>query len=109
MPQSISRVRIPQLTSLETAIRLYYERIELSSSDIRELFGRLASSTIAKLKALAREKMLENDRPIWNAQCVNTEDAYTAWGLDIASLERRYKKLCSMKMNAQQKGEDSDA
>lgn len=42
MPSTAATVRVPQITSLETAIRLYYERIELSNSDIRELFGKLA-------------------------------------------------------------------
>lgn len=105
MPQIISRVRIPQITSIETAIRLYYERIELDNDDIRELFGKLGSATISKLKNVVRERMRERDTPIWNAQRVNTEDAYAAWGLDIASLERCYKKLCSMNMR---KGNDSD-
>lgn len=105
MPQTISRVRIPQITSIETAIRLYYERIELDNDDIRELFGKLGSATIARLKNVVRERMRENSTPIWNVQRVNTEDAYAAWGLDIASLERRYKKLCSMNMR---KGNDPD-
>lgn len=96
MAQTISRVRIPQITSLETAIRLYYERIELSGADIQELFGRLAHATVTRLKNLARAKMAENDRPIWNARNVNTEDAYAAWGLDISDLEARYKRLCAM-------------
>ena len=33
------RVRIPQITSIETALQLYYNRIELSGADIKELFG----------------------------------------------------------------------
>ena len=37
--------------------------------------------------------MRENNRPVWNAQLVNTEDAYTAWGLSISDLEKRLKKL----------------
>lgn len=96
MAQTISSVRIPQITSIETAIRLYYERIELTNSDIRELFGKISSATVTKLKKAARQVMQDNDTPIWNAQCVNTEDAYHAWGLDITSLERRYKKLCAL-------------
>ncbi len=91
------RVRIPQITDIETAIRLYYERIELTNADIRELFGSLGSNTIAKLKKKARELMERENTPIWNAQSVNTEVAFKAWGLNITDLERRYKKLSSMK------------
>lgn len=92
MTQKI-KVRIPQVTSLFIAIKLYYERIELSNADIRSLFGNLSSCTVAKLKDMARQKMIENNVPIWNAQRVNTEAAYEAWGLNIDDLERRYEKL----------------
>ena len=92
MSKSIS-VRIPQLVSIEAAIRIYYQRIELSNSDIKEIFGSIGSTTVVKLKNKAREVMRENDRPVWNAQLVNTEDAYTAWGLNISDLEKRLKKL----------------
>lgn len=97
MPKSTLSVRIPQIVSIEAAIRIYYERIELSNSDIREIFGeKRGGATIAKLKNKAREVMRENNRPVWNAQLVNTEDAYTAWGLDINDLERRWKKIQAM-------------
>lgn len=96
MPTTKINVRIPQLLSIETAIRIYYQRIELSNNDIREIFGKLGSATIAKLKRKAREVMQENNRPVWNAQYINTEDAYTAWGLDIKDLERRWRKIRSM-------------
>lgn len=91
------RVRIPQITDIETAIKLYYERIELSSSDIVKLFGKIGASTVVKLKRKAREVMTEENTPIWNAQNVNTEAAFKAWGLDIADLEHRYKKISAMK------------
>ncbi|MCM1168144.1 MAG: hypothetical protein NC401_19340 [Ruminococcus sp.] len=86
-------LRIPQITSLEIAIRLYYERTELTNTDIEMLFGKHSSSTIARLKKLAKEKMRENNVPCWNEQRVNTEAAYEAWGLSIKDLERRYEKL----------------
>ena len=73
MPSTAATVRVPQITSLETAIRLYYERIELSNSDIRELFGKLAPATIKSLKNKAQAIMTERNTPIWNAQRVNTE------------------------------------
>lgn len=96
MPATNVQVRIPQITSLETAIRLYYERIELSNSDIRQLFGRISSATVVKLKKKAVELMLQNSTPVWNAVNVNTEMAYEAWGLDIKDLERRFEKIKAM-------------
>ncbi len=96
MTASTVRVRIPQLKSIETAIRLYYERIELSNSDIKELFGSIGSATISKLKKKAEEVMTEESIMRWNTRYVNTEAAYKAWGLDIADLERRQKRLSAM-------------
>lgn len=94
MPKSTAAtVRVPQITSLETAIRLYYERIELTNSDIRELFGPLANSTIKRLKEKAELLMVDRNITVWNAQRVNTEIAYEAWGLDIAKLEYSLDKL----------------
>ena len=89
----MTRVRIPQIVDLKTAIDLYYMRTALSNSDIETLFGKHYSSTIAKLKKLAQNKMDEKRVMSWNAICVNTEAAYEAWGLDIGDLEHRYKKL----------------
>ena len=99
MPKSTAAtVRVPQITSLETAIRLYYERIELTNSDIRELFGPLANSTVKRLKEKAELLMVGRNITVWNAQRVNTEIAYEAWGLNIADLERRLKKLKAMEV-----------
>lgn len=86
-------VRIPQITSINTAIRLYYEKTELTNKDIEDLFGKHSSSTIARLKNKARQKMIEDNVPVWNEQRVNTATAYKAWGLDIVDLERHNKKL----------------
>lgn len=93
MIKSTFNVRIPQITSLETAIRLYYEHTELSNSDIKELFGECSSATISRLKAIVRERMAEEKTPVWSANNVNTKIAYSTWELDINDLEQRYKKI----------------
>lgn len=87
------RVRVPQLRSIEDAVWLYYEKSELLNADIKELFGIHSSATIAKLKNLVREKMVEKNVPVWNSQNINTTTAYEVWGLDISDLEQRLKKL----------------
>lgn len=88
-----TRVRIPQITSLETAIELYLKKSELSSEDIKTLFGDICKDRVVKLKRLAREKIAEKGVMVWNPRYVNTAAAYEAWGLDINDLERRYRKL----------------
>lgn len=95
----MTKVRIPQIVNLQTAIRLYYERIELSSKDIKNLFGNtVSSSTITRLKSLARETMIEDNTPVWNATNVNTRVAYKSWGIDINDLEERFNKLKQLGM-----------
>ena len=93
MAKSVITVRIPQLVSLETAIKLYYTHSELSNKDIVELFGKLSSATISKLKKRVYENMAEEGSQIWNANFVNTKVAYRTWGIDIDDLEYRYQKL----------------
>lgn len=88
-----TRVRIPQITSLETAIELYLKKSELSSEDIKALFGDICKDRVVKLKRLAREKIAEKGVMVWNPRYVNTAAAYEAWGLDIDDLKRRYREL----------------
>lgn len=88
-----------QVTDIDLAVRMYYERIELSSADIMKLFGVKSSQTVAKLKNIARKLMLERDRKSWSPYNVNTVIAYEAWGLDISDLERRRTKLARLKAN----------
>lgn len=87
-------VRIPQIKSLETAIRIYYEKIELKNADIMELFGvHMSSGKLIKLKELAKEIMDEENILSYDATAVNTDAAFRAWGLNIDDIERRLKKL----------------
>ena len=88
----MARVRVPALQDIPNAIRIYYEKHELTSADIKELFG-CCAATAKKMKDMARKLMGERDVPNWNALAVNTDCAFEAWGLDIDDLERRYKKL----------------
>ena len=92
-------VRTPQIADLETAIRIYYGKLELQNDDVKELFPAVKGrATITKLKRKARDYMIEHDILSYNAQAVNTEAAYAAWGLDIKDLENRYNKLQKFKL-----------
>lgn len=88
-----NNVRIPMIRSLETALRLYYTRIELCNRDILELFGDLSTATVSRLKSKAREQMAADGVPSWSGFGVNTQSAYRSWGIDIDNIEARYTKL----------------
>ena len=81
------RVRVPQVRNIEAALRLYYERLELSNKDIKDLFE-TSAGTVYRLKALAKEEMDAMGIPCWNATHVNTEAAYKAWGLGFRNMWR---------------------
>lgn len=95
------RIRVPQIVDVETAIRIYYERTELSTEDIKELFGGMGYVRLTNLKSAAREEMRKRNTLSWNANHVNTEVAFEAWGLNIADLEARLVKLTRLKLRRQ--------
>ena len=95
--ESKQRVRIPLVQDLDNAILIYYERSELTNKDICSLFGKRGTSTVARLKDLARNVMSEKGIEVLNNTRVNTKAAFEAWGLDIADMEERQKKIIQLK------------
>ena len=91
------RVRIPLVQNLDNAILIYYANSELTNSDICSLFGKKSSATVARLKDLARVIMSEKGIEVLNNSRVNTKAAFEAWGLDIADMEERQKKIIQLK------------
>ena len=86
-------LRVKQIQGIDTALRIYYNYPEIGNAEIRELFGNLASSTIARYKKAVWEKQMEDGVKTMCLHTINTEKAYEVWGIDIESLERRRKKL----------------
>ena len=93
-----TRVHIPQIADLATAIRIYYSRLELNNADIKELFPSACAGTVLKLKKKAQELMMENNVMPRGTYSVETKVAYRAWGFDIADLEKRHEKLKKLNM-----------
>lgn len=93
IPQKTINVRIPQIIDVDTAIRLYYSKTEISNAEIRKLFGNLGQARISKLKQLVINEMCERDTVRYNALCVNTEVAYDVWGINIDRMTAGRKKL----------------
>ena len=62
-----------------------------------EVLGALIVTAVvgwaAKLKAVARERMREENCPTYNARYVNTECAFEAWGIDVKRLEKGLEKI----------------
>lgn len=86
-----------QTPNIETAVRLYYEKSELMSADIKLLFS-CGATTATRLKNQARQEMAKKGVHSWIPSSVNTKVAFETWGIDIADFERRLKKLRSLNM-----------
>lgn len=84
---------IPKITSIENALKVYYENAEIGNKEIKYLFGVRSSTTISKLKKLVKEEMIKRDMPTFNDYKINTSIAYDVWGMDINNLEKRMKKI----------------
>ena len=83
-------MRIPQIKDVENALRIYYDRLELSNKDIKELFPDVKSNTtITRLKHIARDIMVKESIFSLNA-----------WGIDPEDLEARLTKLRRMKLTS---------
>ena len=98
-----TRVNVPQVADLETAVRLYYSKNELAPADIRAIFG-CSTSTARLLRIRGREQMQIDGVPTWNPSYVNTVSAFKSWGLDIEKIERGLKVLRRMKLLPEPEG-----
>jgi len=89
----LRKINIPQISSIENAIRIYYQYPELGNKQITELFGDISHTTVAKIKKYVRDEMFQKEIFSFGANTVNTEIAYQVFGLDISDLEKRLMKL----------------
>ena len=82
--------------NIEKAVELYYSTTEIRVKDIAEMFS--ASVGMAqKLRRIAKEQMLEEDKKCMESRAVLTDVAFRAWGLDIAELEKKLDKMYRLK------------
>lgn len=89
---------IPRITNIDEALRIYYTYSEIGNKDIMNLFGRLSSATVSRLKRAVKEEMGKRDILSYGLYKINTSVAYGVWGIDIADLEKRRKKLRELEL-----------
>jgi len=87
------RLNIPPITSIDNALTIYYSHSEIGNKEISALFGKISSATLAKLKRAVKAEMNNRDINSYGMYKVNTNIAYDVWGLNVADLEKRRKKL----------------
>ena len=91
-------MNIPKISSIDNALRIYYSHPELGNKEITSLFGRLSSSTTTKLKKLAKDEMIKREVLSYGMYKINTCIAFDVWGIDVADLEKRRKKLKALEL-----------
>ena len=89
---------MPQITSVDTALKIYYSCSEIGNKEIKELFGSRSSATVSKLKKQAKNEMIRRDITTHSPNKINTEIAYAIWNIDIGDLEDRLKSLRRLKL-----------
>ncbi len=89
-------INIPPITSVESALEVYYKFPQLGNKEIRLIFGQIGSAKICQLKVIARDKMHERGEILYNDRLVGTDAAFKAWGIDVADLEKRFTRLRRM-------------
>ena len=77
-----------KITSIETAVQIYYTFPELGTDEVIRLFG-CSKATATRLKKRARDRQIREGIITFSDANVNTKTAYKEWGLDISELERR--------------------
>jgi hypothetical protein len=92
------RLNIPPITSIDNALKIYYNHAEIGNKEIIALFGNLSSATVARLKKAVKIEMDNQDKYSYGMYKVNTAVAFDVWGLDVADLEHRINKLKVLKL-----------
>ncbi len=89
-------MNIPQISDIDTALRIFYQYPEIGTREMLLLFTQRSKSTINRLKRLAQKQMLDDKVHTHGMYKVNTKSAYKAWGIDIEDLENRRNKLLEL-------------
>lgn len=90
------RQRSRDITSIDTALRIYYSKSEIGSEEMLELFGEMCRSSLSLMRKPVLEVMAERGMKSFRQYTVNTEVAYEVWGIDVADLEKRRAKLIKL-------------
>lgn len=93
-------MKVKPITSIDTALRIYYTYPEIGSKEIKELFGLKDNNTVSRYKKAVQKVQAERNIKISQMFTVNTEVAYEVWGIDVISLEKRRKKLQELGLSA---------
>lgn len=91
-------MKFKAISSIETALRIYYTYSELRNEQIKELFGGLADTTVTRYKKAVLNAQADRNVKTSQHHTIDTETAFDVWGINVADLERRREKLKSLNL-----------
>jgi len=92
------RLNVPPITGIDIALHIFYSFSEIGNKEICKLFGRISSAKLSKLKKAVKDEMHNHNIYSYGMYKINTAVAYAVWGIDVADLEKRRKKLKDLKL-----------
>ena len=92
-------MNIPAITSINDALKIYYNNSEIGNKEIKELFGSRSPTTISRLKSIVKEEMRERNVVSYGIYKINTRVAFDVWGINVTDLENRKKKMDKLKLS----------
>ena len=91
-------MNVPPITSIDKALKIYYTHSEIGNQQISELFGKRSSATVSRLKRAVKNEMTKREVLPYGMHKINTSIAFEVWGIDVADLEKRMKKLKNLEL-----------
>ena len=91
------KIKLQPIKDMQKAVLIYWNYPEIGNKEIKELFGITSSAATARYKKIALDYMTEHKVYARGYTCVNTKAAYEAWGIDVADLEERLKRIQRLK------------
>ena len=92
-------MNVPPVTSIENALKIYYNHVEIGNAEMSVLFGRRSTNTLAQLKKEVKREMDNRGVHSYGLYKVNTAVAFETWGIDVADLEKRKKKIKELNLH----------
>ena len=83
----------PEITDVAAAIRCYYGAGYIGNKEIQQIFGKISSGTVSRLKKAVREEEIRQSIPEVVPKKVSSRIAYEVWQIDIDALVKNYKQL----------------
>lgn len=78
---------------VRTVLKIYYTHPgEIGNTQLKELFGINASSTLSHLKAKIRNRQIEDGEKTLNPLNVSTKSVFAYAGIDIEEMKKRYQE-----------------